>query len=367
MKVKQSMIGLTPYQPGKPMEEVQKELGLKEVIKLASNENPYGASSGVNTAVQQALSKIAVYPDGYARMLREKVAQQQNVSEKQIIFGNGSDEVILILCRSLLSPGDNIVTAVPTFPQYKHNAVIEGAEVKEVPLSEGVHDLDEMLAAIDENTKIVFVCNPNNPSGTYVNSERLKAFMKQVPEHILVVSDEAYFEYVTAEDYPDTLSMLGEYNNLLILRTFSKAYGIASLRVGYGIGSEEFVQSIEPGREPFNTNSLAQAAAIAALDDTKFLQDCIESNMEEMKKFEEFCEKHGFHFYPSQANFILMSVGKPGGEVFDKLLKAGFIVRNGEMLGFPEYVRITLGTKRQNEKIRAELLNWLSQEDSTLE
>lgn len=360
MKVKQSMVGLTPYQPGKPMEEVQKELGLKEVIKLASNENPYGASPLVNQAVQQALSKVAVYPDGYSRLLREKVAEELQLSEKQLIFGNGSDEVILILCRAILSPGDNIVTAVPTFPQYKHNAVIEGTEVKEVSLQDGVHDLDAMLSAIDEQTKIVFVCNPNNPSGTYVNHEAFVNFIEQVPEHILVVSDEAYFEYVTAEDYPQTIPMLDKYKNLMILRTFSKAYGLASLRIGYGVGSEEFIQAIEPGREPFNTNSVAQAAAIAGLEDKDFLNKCVKANEEEMKKFEQFCLENDFPFYPSQANFILMSVNKPGGEVFDKLLRAGFIVRNGEALGFPSYVRITLGSKSQNERIRAELLSWLS-------
>ncbi|SDN37137.1 histidinol-phosphate transaminase [Alkalicoccus daliensis] len=359
MKVKQSMIGLHPYQPGKPMDEVKRELGLDEVIKLASNENPYGASPEVAKAVNEAIAQVAVYPDGYARLLRQKVAEQQNVKEEQLIFGNGSDEVILILCRAILSAGDNIVTAVPTFPQYKHNAVIEGTEVKEVPLADGVHDLEAMYAEIDERTKIVFVCNPNNPSGTYVNEQAFTAFMEKVPEDVLVVSDEAYFEYVRAEDYPSTIPLLDKYKNLMILRTFSKAYGLASLRVGYGIGHEEFIQAVEPGREPFNTNSVAQAAAIAAIDDTEFLNGCVQQNAEEMIKFEHFCKENNFPYFPSEANFILMSVNRPGGEVFDKLLHAGFIVRNGEALGFPEYVRITLGTPAQNDKIRAELLSWL--------
>ncbi|CAM3719933.1 histidinol-phosphate transaminase [Alkalicoccus chagannorensis] len=362
MKVKQSMVGLTPYQPGKPIEEVKKELGLEEVIKLASNENPYGASPSVGPAVQEALGNVAVYPDGYAKLLRMRTAEKLGVSEKQLIFGNGSDEVILILCRAMLGPEDNIVTAVPTFPQYRHNAVIEGTEVKEVPLQDGVHDLDAMADAVDEKTKIVFVCNPNNPSGTYVNEEAFRDFMKNIPPHVLVVSDEAYVEYVQADDYPDTIPMLNTYTNLLILRTFSKAYGIASLRVGFGIGHEALVQSIEPGREPFNTNSAAQAAAVAALEDEAFLQDCVAKNTEERQKMEQFCEEHGFSYYPSEANFILMSVGRPGGEVFETLLKAGFIVRNGEALGFPDYVRITLGSSSQNERIRHELLQWLKQE-----
>ncbi|WP_147804784.1 histidinol-phosphate transaminase [Alkalicoccus halolimnae] len=360
MKVKESMTGLTPYQPGKPMEEVKRELGLKEVVKLASNENPYGSSPKVKEAVMHTLSQVSVYPDGYARLLREKTADILGVDVKQLIFGNGSDEVILILCRSLLNKGDNIITAVPTFPQYKHNAVIEGAEVKEVPLINGVHDLDGLLNKIDNKTKMIFVCNPNNPSGTYVNKEAFSSFMKQVPSHILVVSDEAYFEYVRADDYPDTIPMINEYENLVVLRTFSKAHGLASLRVGYGVGSEKFIQSIEPGREPFNTNSAAQAAASASLEDKDFLDQCIQKNALEMEKFEAFCVDNNFRYYPSEANFILMSVGRPGGEVFEKLLQQGFIVRSGEALGFPDYIRITLGTAEQNERIRQELLKWLN-------
>jgi histidinol-phosphate aminotransferase len=360
LKVKESMTGLTPYQPGKPMDEVKRELGLKEVVKLASNENPYGASPKVKEAVMQTLSQVSVYPDGYARLLREKTAGILGVDVKQLIFGNGSDEVILILCRSLLSKGDNIITAVPTFPQYKHNAVIEGAEVKEVPLINGTHDLDGLLNKIDNKTKMIFVCNPNNPSGTYVNKEAFSSFMRKVPSHILVVSDEAYFEYVRADDYPDTIPMINEYENLVVLRTFSKAHGLASLRVGYGVGSEDFIQSIEPGREPFNTNSAAQAAASASLEDEDFLNECIQKNNEEMEKFETFCNDNKFPYYPSEANFILMSVGRPGGEVFNKLLQKGFIVRSGEALGFPDHIRITLGTAEQNERIRQELLTWLN-------
>ncbi|PRO66820.1 histidinol-phosphate transaminase [Alkalicoccus urumqiensis] len=359
MKVKESMIGLVPYQPGRSMEEVKQELGLDQVVKLASNENPYGASPKAISAVSDAVQGIAVYPDGYAKKIREKTAEKLHVSEKQLLFGNGSDEVILILCRAMLNPGENIVTAHPTFPQYKHNAVIEGADTVEVPLKNGVHDLDAMLQAITEKTKIVFVCNPNNPSGTYVNEAAFLDFLNKVPEDVLVVSDEAYYEYVTAADYPDTIPLLKDHPNLLILRTFSKAYGLASLRVGFGVGSEALIQAVEPGREPFNTNSAAQAAAEAALDDTTFLQECTEKNAEEMRKFTDFLDRHGFSYYPSEANFLLLSVHRPGGEVFDRLLRAGYIVRNGEALGFPEHVRITLGTREQNQGIRNEIRRWL--------
>jgi len=353
------MVGLEAYKPGKPIEEVKRELGLDDVIKLASNENPYGSSTKVEKAIIEEFQNIAVYPDGYARELRIKTADHLGVKAEQLIFGNGSDEVILIICRSFLTEKDNIVTADPTFSQYAHNAVIEGAEIKTVPLDNGVHDLDKMLKQIDENTKMIFVCNPNNPSGTYVNEETFTSFLKKVPKDVLVISDEAYCEYVTAEDYPNTLPLLNEYPNLMILRTFSKAYGLASLRVGYGVASAELIKEIDPGRGPFNTNTIAQKAALTALDDQEFIQSCYEKNKQEMKKYVEFCERYQFDYFPSQANFILMDLKKPGGQIFDYLLSKGFITRNGEALGFPTSIRITLGTPEQNDKIIAELTKWL--------
>ncbi|MGJ9382032.1 histidinol-phosphate transaminase [Salipaludibacillus sp. CF4.18] len=359
MNIKSSMVGLQPYQPGKPIEEVKRELGLKEVIKLASNENPYGSSPSVEKAIMEEFQNIAVYPDGYAQELRTKTANLLGVNEQQLIFGNGSDEIILILCRSFLTNEDNIVIADPTFSQYAHNAVIEGTEIKAVPLNNGVHDLDEMLKAIDDNTKMVFVCNPNNPTGTYVNEDAFMSFLKKVPKDVLVVSDEAYYEYVTAEDYPSTLPLLKDYPNLMILRTFSKAYGLASLRVGYGIGSEKLIREIDPGRGPFNTNTIAQKAALTALEDQEFIESCYRKNKTELAKYVDFCEKNGFDYYPSQANFILMDLRKPGSDIFQYLLSKGFITRNGEALGFPTSIRITVGTPEQNDKIIEELTNWL--------
>ncbi|UCZ54786.1 histidinol-phosphate transaminase [Bacillus shivajii] len=355
MRVKETMLDLVPYQPGKPIEEVKRELGLEEVVKLASNENPYGCSPKVKETIEKSFQDLAIYPDGYARQLRESVAEKLEVNVTQLIFGNGSDEVILILCRSILSKNDNIVTATPTFPQYRHNAVIEGTEVKEVPLVDGVHDLDAMLDAIDENTKMVFVCNPNNPTGTYVNEEQFKAFIEKVPEDVFVISDEAYFEYVEAKDYPETLPLLKQYPNLIILRTFSKAYGLASLRIGYGIANEELIKAVDPGREPFNTNTIAQRAALTALNDDQFINDCYNKNRTEMKKYEAFCEEFGYDYYRSQANFILIDLKVAGSEVFNRLLNKGFITRNGEALGFPTSVRITLGNADQNDRIIEEL------------
>lgn len=359
MKVKKQLIGLSPYKPGKPIEEVKKQYGLEKIIKLASNENPFGSSPTVKEVITDTLNKLAIYPDGYAASVREAVAKHISVSENQLIFGNGSDEVILILCRALLTEGTNTVCAVPSFSQYKHNAVIEGAEVREVPLKNGIHDLDGMLKQIDENTRIVWVCNPNNPSGTYVGEKTFLSFLEKVPKDVLVVSDEAYYEYVVAEDYPQTLPLLKQYDNLMVLRTFSKAYGLASLRIGYGVGNTEFIQKIEPAREPFNTSTLAQVAAIAALSDQAFIQQCKIKNREGLEQYYRFCEQYKLQYYPSQGNFLLIDLKTPGNTVFQYLLERGFIVRSGEALGFPTSIRVTVGSYEENEAIIEQLSTFL--------
>ncbi|MCD8501129.1 MAG: histidinol-phosphate transaminase [Bacillaceae bacterium] len=361
MKVKKQLVGLSPYKPGKPIEEVKKQYGLDKIIKLASNENPFGSSPTVKQAITDSLNKLAIYPDGYAASVREAVAKHLSVGMDQLIFGNGSDEVILILCRALLTTGTNTVCAVPSFSQYKHNAIIEGAEVREVPLKDGIHDLDGMLKQIDENTRIVWVCNPNNPSGTYVGEKAFLNFLEKVPKDVLVVSDEAYYEYVVAEDYPQTLPLLKQYDNLMVLRTFSKAYGLASLRIGYGVGNPQFIQKIEPGREPFNTSTLAQVAAIAALNDQEFIKQCKTKNREGLQQYAGFCKQYNLDYYPSQGNFILIDMKTSGNTVFQYLLERGFIVRSGEALGFPTYVRITVGSHEENAAIIDQLSTFLNE------
>ncbi|MFZ4452288.1 histidinol-phosphate transaminase [Salibacterium aidingense] len=348
MKPKSQIIGMEPYKPGKPMEEVKRELGLSEVHKLASNENPYGPSPAVPKAVFEAAKRAEVYPDGYAAEIRGAVAACLDVHPSQLIFGAGSDEVILMLCRAFLTPETNTVMAAPSFSQYKHNAVIEGAEIREVPLKNGSHDLPAMLQQIDENTRIVWVCNPNNPTGTYTTAEEFDAFIKQVPSDVLVVSDEAYFEYVTAPDYPDTLSRLSDYPNLMVLRTFSKAYGLASLRIGYGVASPDLIEVLDPVRPPFNTTTIAQSAAIAALDDQEYIKNCRDRNRKALDQFVDFCKKHGLSYLPSQTNFLLLDTGIPGNKMFEALLRKGIIVRSGEALGFPTSIRVTAGKDEQN-------------------
>lgn len=360
MRWKKQLLKLKPYQPGKSISEVKRQYGLTQIVKLASNENPFGSSVKVENVIAGYAGKFSMYPDGYATELRAHLADHLGVKEGEIILGNGSDEIIQMIARGLLTPGTKTVMAAPTFPQYKHNGIIEGCEITEIPLIDGAHDLDEMAAAIDERTSVVWLCSPNNPTGIYITEEELTAFMARVPSDVLVVLDEAYYEYVTAEDYHDSLRLLTQYKNLIILRTFSKIYGLASFRVGYGIAHEETITALEPVREPFNVNSLAQAAAIAALLDQEFVDDCKKENKAGLEQFYQFCDSAGLSYYPSQGNFILIDFKKDGQEVFQFLLERGYIVRSGTALGFPTSVRITIGSKEQNQGLIEIIKEYLS-------
>ncbi|MFL8936983.1 histidinol-phosphate transaminase [Rossellomorea oryzaecorticis] len=352
MQWKSQLHNLKAYQPGKTMEDVKEQYSLEKVVKLASNENPYGCSPQIQNFIYDYASSHAIYPDGYAKRLRMKVAGHLSVEPGQLIFGNGSDEVIQIISRALLDPSKSTVMAAPTFPQYKHNAIVEGAEVREVPLDEeGRHQLSKMLDSIDGTTAVVWLCSPNNPTGEYIRKEELLHFLDQVPSDVLVVLDEAYYEYVTAGDYYDSISLIESYPQLVVTRTFSKAYGLAGFRVGYGVGSRDVIGKLEPVREPFNNNSLGQGAAAEAMEDQAFIEQCREKNREGLQQFYEFCESTGLKYMKSQANFILIDFGLSGDEVFQYLMSKGYIVRSGGALGYPQSVRITVGSREQNEEL----------------
>jgi histidinol-phosphate aminotransferase len=359
MRWKEQLLTLTPYQPGKSIDAVKKQFKLENIVKLASNENPFGCSPGVLEVLHTNLSGLAIYPDGYATHLREELSEFLNVDKEELILGNGSDNLIQIISRSLLHPNASTIMAAPTFSQYKHNAVIEGAVVKELPLINGEHDLEAMLAAIDEQTNVIWVCSPNNPTGTYIPENKLIPFLDKVPRHILVVLDEAYYEYVVAEDYYDSIELTRKYENLIVLRTFSKIYGMAALRVGYGVGNRAIIKALEPVREPFNVNSLAQMGAIAAIKDQEFVVDCKEKNRQGLSQFYDFCEQNQLDYYPSQTNFILIDMKGDGDEVFQFLQERGYIVRSGKALGFPTAVRITVGSSEQNEGVLQALSEFL--------
>ncbi|GIN21095.1 MAG TPA: histidinol-phosphate transaminase [Bacillus bacterium] len=346
VKVRPQLLTMKAYAPGKSSEEVQREYGLDKIVKLASNENPYGTSPHVSKVIS-SMENFAIYPDGAATVLRKKVAKYTGVKEDQLIFSSGLDELIQIISKALLDENSNTVMATGTFPQYRHNAVVQNAEIREVPLQDGRHDLQAMAKEVDDDTKVVWICNPNNPTGTYVNDKELGQFLQSVPSHVLVVLDEAYYEYVTAQDYPETIPLLDQYDNLMVLRTFSKAFGLAAFRIGYGIGAASFIQQLEVVRLPFNTSMLAQKAAIAALEDLDFVDRSVSSNAHELQKFYEICTRHNINFYPSQGNFIFISIpGKESAEVFQYLLERGYTVRP-----FPNGIRITVGTKEENSEL----------------
>ncbi|HWI47133.1 MAG TPA: histidinol-phosphate transaminase [Rummeliibacillus sp.] len=362
MKWKEQINGMQAYQPGKSIDEVKREFGLDEIIKLASNENPFGCSPKVHEFIAKESINFALYPDGYATDMRAAVAKHLGVSGDELIFGNGSDELISIISRALLHPGVNTVMGNPTFSQYALNARIEGAEIREVPLKDGNHDLDAMLKAIDENTAVVWVCSPNNPTGVVIEDVRLKAFLDQVPKNVLVVLDEAYFEYVTNDNHKDTISSIHDYSNIIILRTFSKAYGLAAFRVGYGIANKDIIAKLDPVRGPFNNTVLSQAVIQVALQDQEYIEKCRVENTKGKKQIETYCDEHCLHYYSTDTNFILIEVKTDSDVVFQKLMQRGFIIRSGNALGTPGYIRITIGTQAQNEGLLAQLTTILEEE-----
>ncbi|MBW7458489.1 histidinol-phosphate transaminase [Paenibacillus sepulcri] len=353
MQPKQSIVNLPVYQPGKPIEEVKRELGLTEVIKLASNENPFGCSEHAKAAIQDELANISIYPDSFSTALTGAVADYLQVERNQLIFGAGSDEVILMLARAYLSPGDETIMADETFPQYKHNTVIEGGTAIEVPLKDGTHDLPAMLAKITDRTKIIWICNPNNPTGTINNEDELAHFVSQVPKNIIIALDEAYFEYVTNAEYPNSLELLRGHENIIILRTFSKVYGLASLRIGYGVAHSGLIRHVNQVREPFNTTRFAQAAAVASLADLDFLNNCRDRNEEGRRYLYQEFDRMGLSYFESQGNFVMFDAKLPSQQVFDGLLRRGIISR-ARWTYYPTYIRITVGSQEQNQSfIRA--------------
>lgn len=358
MNAKESLKGLGVYQPGKPIEEVQREYGLERVIKLASNENPFGQSRRVWEAIEKAKDQLQLYPEGDAPELKEAVAEQVEVDPRRLIFGSGSDEVIRLLTRAYLEPGDEAVMSQRSFIRYKSNVLIDGGVPVEVPTKDGYHDLPAMLEAITDRTKLVFLCNPDNPTGTIFTEEQLESFLDQVPPHVLVVLDEAYAEYVEHPDYPDSISQLDYNPQIVVLRTFSKIYGLASLRIGYGIGHPDVINELHKVRDPFNVNRLAQYAAKAAIEDQSFVRYCRIQNSIGKKMIMEKLSELGFSYYEPHGNFILFDTKRPAEEGFQALLQRGIIVRPGSQLGYPTHLRVTIGTKEENEEFLKALTEW---------
>ena len=353
---KRYLFNIKTYVPGKPIEEVKREFKLKKVIKLASNENAWGPSKKVKEAILKELPKINRYPPADCYYLRRALALKFKVKEDQIIIGNGSDELIVLVLRALVEKGDEVIVAWPTFLIYEIQARISGAKVIRVKLKNFKYDLEGMKKKITKKTKIIFIANPDNPTGSFVNNRELENFLKSVPENILVFIDEAYFEYARLiPSYPDSLQFLKDnYNNIFISRTFSKAYGLAGLRIGYGISNNKNIEILNKVREPFNVNSLAQIAALHALKDQEHLQKVVRATQREKEKMYEELRRMGLEYKETATNFILIKV-HDSQKVCRELLKKGIIVRDLDRWGLKGFIRVTVGRPIENVQFLKEI------------
>jgi histidinol-phosphate aminotransferase len=342
---------IAAYQPGKPASDVARELGLVEsnIIKLASNENPLGANPRAIEAIRAVLPELARYPDGNAFALKEELAKRHNISEDSIVLGNGSNDVLELAAMAFLAPGTSAVYAQHCFVVNRLATQARGADGIEVQARDFGHDLEAMRAAVRNDTRVIFVSNPNNPTGTWIEPSQVLAFLRQVPSNVLVVLDEAYHEYLAATDQSASIEWVREFPNLLVTRTFSKAHGLAGLRVGYGVAHAQVADLMNRVRQPFNVNSVAQAAAIAALSDTAFLQTGFELNQAGMVQLTSGFEAMGLDWIPSHGNFVSVRVGD-AALVFQGLLERGVIVRPISGYGLPEHLRITVGLKTENAR-----------------
>jgi histidinol-phosphate aminotransferase len=342
---------IAPYQPGKPISELARELGLAEesIVKLASNENPRGIGPRTRAAIDAALADVARYPDGNGYELKLALSKRYGVDMGAIVLGNGSNDVLELVAHAFLGPGRAAVHSQHAFAVYPLATQARGARQIVVPAKDYGHDLDAMLKAIDDETYVVWIANPNNPTGTLAKADALEAFVRKVPERVLVVIDEAYNEYLHHDLRSDTVKWLKRHPNLIVSRTFSKAYGLAGLRVGYGLAHPSVADVMNRVRQPFNVNSLALAAAAAALDDMEFVAKSYAGNLQGMKQLAEGFRALKLDYIPSHGNFVTVRVGK-AAEVFKRLLRRGVIVRPVAGYGLPEHLRITIGTAEENEK-----------------
>jgi histidinol-phosphate aminotransferase len=342
--------GLTPYQPGKPIEELEREYGIQDAIKLASNENPLGPSPAALEAAQRVLRESARYPDGNGFFLKAALSHQLGVDAAQITLGNGSSDVLEFVARVLVSPVHEVVYSQYCFALYPLLIQILGARGRAVPAKDFGHDLNAMASAINDQTRLVYIANPNNPTGTWLRASALESFLAAVPEHVVVVLDEAYYEYVNSPEYPDSLAWLGSYRNLVVTRTFSKAYGLAGLRIGYAVCHRDLADLMNRVRPPFNVNSLALAMATAALQDKEHIQRSQEVNQAGMAQLIEAFAALGLDYIPSVGNFVTVDTGQPGEKVYEALLRQGVIVRPMGGYGLPRHLRITVGEAEENAR-----------------
>ena len=345
-----SVAALKPYEPGKPIEEVQRELGLTDVVKLASNENPLGPSPMAVAALRAAIDGLNRYPDGGSYALINKIAAHHGLSAAHIFMGCGSVEILNLLAYLFIRPGLNAVTSEHAFAIYELVVAASGGITKTVPMKDYTFDLDAIGGAVDEHTRVIFLANPNNPTGTIYRRDAWERLLARLPEHLVVVADEAYFEFVRDPGYPNALNYLADHPKLIVLRTFSKIFGLAGLRVGYGVAHPKMVNLLNNVRQPFNINLLAQAAVLAAMDDHEYVRRTLEVNAQGIEYLEREFNRLKVRFVPTQGNFFLVEVGD-GVEIYNALLKRGVIVRPMHGYQFPRHVRISVGLPEENRRL----------------
>ncbi len=339
------------YIPGKPVEEVQRELGIEHVDKMASNENPLGTSPKALEAMRAELFKSNRYPESGCTELVAKLAAKHNVPKDWILVGNGLDDVITMIGMTVLDPGDESVYGDATFPAYGNITRKMGGKCVEVRMTDKMeNDLDGLLAAMTERTKMVGVCNPNNPTGTIVDKDALLAFIEKVPSHVLIVMDEAYYDFAHSDRYMSMLDEVKNHENLVVLRTFSKVYGLAAERIGYMIGNPAIIRAVSKVRQPFPVNRIAQAGALAALDDQEFYENTLKVNLSGLHQYQQAFDEMGLKYYDSQTNFIYVEIPKDAAEVFNTMLHDGIIIRPQKLPGYPDALRISIGTADENER-----------------
>mgnify|MGYP000178633034 CR=1 FL=1 len=343
---------ITPYQPGRPVEEVAAEFGIARPVKLASNENPLGPSpQGIKA--MQTVHNLARYPDGNGTGLKERIATRHDLDVACITLGNGSNDILEFVCRAFVNPGDEVIFSRHAFAVYPLATLAVGGTPVETPVLNWGCKLEAMLQAVTDRSRVIFIANPNNPTGTWLAAAELKPFLAEVPDHVIVVIDEAYAEYVTGSaypDYPDCTQWLNDYPNLLVTRTFSKIFGLAGLRVGYGVSSPEIADYLNRVRQPFNVNTLAQVAAAAALDDDSHIRQSREMNLSGLTYLTDACKSRGLSYIPSAGNFLAIDFSRPAQDLFEAMMQQGVIVRPIANYGMPDFLRVTIGSEDENRR-----------------
>ncbi|HGO5822684.1 TPA: histidinol-phosphate transaminase [Mannheimia haemolytica] len=347
---------LSPYQAGKPIEELERELGIQNIIKLASNENPFGFPESAKKAILNQLDDLTRYPDSNGFELKTTIAQKFGVQANQITLGNGSNDLLELFAHTFAGEQDEIIYSQYAFIVYPLVTKAINAIAREIPAKNWGHDLDAFLAAITEKTKLIFIANPNNPTGNFLTQAEIESFLAKVPANVIVVLDEAYTEFTAPQERVDSFGLLAKYPNLIVSRSLSKAYGLAGLRIGYAVSNPEIADLLNRVRQPFNCNSLALTSAIAVMNDDEFVKKVAENNRLEMARYEAFCQANGLEYIPSKGNFITIDFKRPAAPIYEALLREGVIVRPIAGYGMPNHLRVSIGLPAENDRFFTALL-----------